>query len=210
MFLTEIKYMQLINDRLDIAIAIDADGVHIGQDDMPAQKARQILGEEKIIGVSASTIEEAKKAEADGADYIGTGAVFPTATKDDAPSITKDDLNEITSSISIPTVAIGGITLENAHELKDTGIAGFSVVSAIMSAENPKEASEKLGTSAIKYFDLKQFRTTGYRFDFNKMLDDKGNTAVYLFYSYVRICSIYRKLNLSQKDIDELVKTKKN
>ena len=81
----------LINDRLDIAIAIDADGVHIGQDDMPAQKAREILGEEKIIGVSASTIEEAKKAEADGADYIGTGAVFPTATKDDAPSITKDD-----------------------------------------------------------------------------------------------------------------------
>ena len=134
----------LINDRLDIAIAIDADGVHIGQEDMPAQKAREILGEEKIIGVSASTIEEAKKAEADGADYIGTGAVFPTATKDDAPSITKDDLNEITSSISIPTVAIGGITLENAHELKDTGIAGFSVVSAIMSAENPKEASEKL------------------------------------------------------------------
>ena len=99
---------------------------------MPAQKAREILGEEKIIGVSASTIEEARKAEADGADYIGTGAVFPTATKDDAPSITKDDLNEITSSISIPTVAIGGITLENAHELKDTGIAGFSVVSAIM------------------------------------------------------------------------------
>lgn len=134
----------LINDRLDIAIAIDADGVHIGQDDMPAKKAREIMGEEKIIGVSAATIEEARKAEADGADYIGTGAVFPTATKDDAPSITKDDLSEITSSISIPTVAIGGITLENAHELKDTGIAGFSVVSAIMSAESPKEASEKL------------------------------------------------------------------
>ena len=134
----------LINDRLDIAIAIDSDGVHIGQDDMPARKAREILGEEKIIGVSAATIEEARKAEADGADYIGTGAVFPTATKDDAPSITKEDLSEITSSISIPTVAIGGITLENAHELKDTGIAGFSVVSAIMSAESPKEASEKL------------------------------------------------------------------
>lgn len=134
----------LINDRLDIAIAIDSDGVHIGQDDMPARKAREILGEDKIIGVSAATIEEARKAEADGADYIGTGAVFPTATKDDAPSITKEDLSEITSSISIPTVAIGGITLENAHELKDTGIAGFSVVSAIMSAESPKEASKKL------------------------------------------------------------------
>lgn len=78
-----------------------------------------------------------------------------------------------------------------------------------MSEEYIQEASEKLGTSAIKYFDLKQFRTTGYKFDFNKMLDDKGNTAVYLFYSYVRICSIYRKLNLSQNDIDELVKTKK-
>ena len=78
-----------------------------------------------------------------------------------------------------------------------------------LSPEYIKEASEKLGISAIKYFDLKQFRTTGYRFDFKKMLDDKGNTAVYLFYSYVRICSIYRKLNLSQNDIDELVKTKK-
>ncbi len=134
----------IINDRIDIALAIDAEGAHIGQDDMPAAIARKILGEDKIIGVSASTIEEAKKAEADGADYIGTGAVFPTATKDDAPCITKEDLEEIVKSINIPVVAIGGLTLENAGQLKDTGIAGFSVVSAIMSAESPKDAALSL------------------------------------------------------------------
>ena len=134
----------LINDRIDIALAVDSDGVHIGQDDMPADIARKIIGEDKILGVSASTVAEAKKAEADGADYIGSGAVFPTSTKDDADSVSIEDLKEIVSSIDIPVVAIGGITLENASLLKDTGIAGFSVVSAIMSADNPKEASQKL------------------------------------------------------------------
>ena len=117
----------LINDRIDIALAVDSEGVHIGQDDMPADIAREIIGDDKILGVSASTVEEAKKAEIDSADYIGSGAVFPTATKDDADSVSK-----------------GGITVENAHTLKGSGIAGFSVVSAIMSAEDPKEASEKL------------------------------------------------------------------
>lgn len=134
----------LINDRIDIAIAVDSEGVHIGQDDMPADIARKIIGENKILGVSASTVEEAKKAQEDGADYIGSGAVFPTATKDDADSVSKEELKEIVDSIDIPVVAIGGITLENAESLKDTGIAGFSVVSAIMSADNPKEASQKL------------------------------------------------------------------
>ena len=134
----------LINDRIDIALAVDSDGVHIGQDDMPAGIARKIIGKDKILGVSASTVAEAKKAEADGADYIGSGAVFPTATKDDADSVSKLQLKEIVHSIDIPVVAIGGITLENADTLKDTGIAGFSVVSAIMSADNPKEASQKL------------------------------------------------------------------
>ena len=134
----------LINDRIDIALAVDSDGVHIGQDDMPADVARRIIGDEKILGVSASTIDEAIKAEEDGADYIGSGAVFPTSTKDDADSVPKELLKEIVESINIPTVAIGGITLENASLLKDTGIAGFSVVSAIMSADNPKEASKKL------------------------------------------------------------------
>ena len=134
----------IINDRVDIALAIDADGVHVGQSDMPCDITRKLIGENKILGVSAATIEEAKKAEKDGADYIGTGAVFPTATKDDAASVTKKDLSNIAKSINIPVVAIGGITIENAEELKDTGIAGLSVVSAIMSAENPKKASEKL------------------------------------------------------------------
>lgn len=134
----------LINDRIDIALAVDSEGVHIGQDDMPADIAREIIGDDKILGVSASTVEEAKKAEIDSADYIGSGAVFPTATKDDADSVSKEELKEIVDSIDIPVVAIGGITVENADTLKGSGIAGFSVVSAIMSAEDPKEASEKL------------------------------------------------------------------
>ncbi|WP_296844960.1 thiamine phosphate synthase [uncultured Methanobrevibacter sp.] len=134
----------IINDRVDVALAVDAEGVHVGQSDMPCDVTRALVGSDKIVGVSAATIEEARKAESDGADYIGAGAVFPTATKDDAPKITKKDLKEIVESISIPVVAIGGITLNNAHELNDTGIAGLSVVSAIMSSENPKKSSEEL------------------------------------------------------------------
>ena len=134
----------IINDRVDVALAVDAEGVHVGQSDMPCDVTRALVGPDKIVGVSAATIEEARKAESDGADYIGAGAVFPTATKDDAPKITKKDLKEIVESISIPVVAIGGITLNNAHELNDTGIAGLSVVSAIMSSENPKKSSEEL------------------------------------------------------------------
>ena len=134
----------LINDRIDVALAVDSEGVHIGQDDMPADIAREIIGDDKILGVSASTVDEAKKAEMDSADYIGSGAVFPTATKDDADSVSKEELKEIVDSIDIPVVAIGGITVKNANTLKGSGIAGFSVVSAIMSAEDPKEASRKL------------------------------------------------------------------
>lgn len=134
----------IINDRVDIALAIDADGVHVGQSDMPCEVTRKLIGEDKILGVSASTIDEAKKAQKDGADYIGTGAVFPTQTKDDADSVTKQELKEIVESIDIPVVAIGGINIENAHELADTGISGLSVVSAIMSSDNPRKSSEEL------------------------------------------------------------------
>ena len=134
----------IINDRVDVALAVDADGVHVGQTDMPCDVTRALVGPDKIVGVSAATIEEAKKAERDGADYIGSGAVFPTSTKDDAPKITKKDLKEIVDSISIPVVAIGGINLNNAHELNGTGIAGLSVVSALMSSDNPKKSSEEL------------------------------------------------------------------
>ncbi len=134
----------IINDRVDVALAIDADGVHVGQSDMPCDVTRKLVGPNKIVGVSAATIDEAKKAEKDGADYIGTGAVFPTSTKDDAPKITKKELKEVVDSINIPVVAIGGITIDNASELIDTGIAGLSVVSAIMSSDDPKKSSEKL------------------------------------------------------------------
>lgn len=134
----------IINDRVDIALAIDADGVHVGQSDMPCSITRKLIGENKILGVSAATVEEAEKAEKDGADYIGSGAVFPTQTKSDASSVSKKELKNIVDSIDIPVVAIGGITLDNASQLKDTGIAGLSVVSAIMSSENPKKSSEEL------------------------------------------------------------------
>lgn len=134
----------IINDRVDIALAIDADGVHVGQSDMPCAVTRRLIGEDKILGISATTVSEAQKAERDGADYIGTGAVFPTTTKDDALSVTKEELIEVVDSIDIPVVAIGGINLKNACELTDTGIAGISVITAIMSADNPKKASEEL------------------------------------------------------------------
>lgn len=134
----------IINDRVDIALAIDADGVHVGQSDMPCDVTRELIGEDKILGVSAATISEAKKAENDGADYIGTGAIFPTTTKKDADSVSKKELIEIVNSIDIPVVAIGGINLNNASELKDTGIAGLSVVSVIMNSDNPKLNSQKL------------------------------------------------------------------
>ena len=134
----------IINDRVDIALAIDADGVHVGQSDMPAKTARSMIGEDKILGVSAANIKEAKKAQRDSADYIGVGAVYPTNTKDDATSVPKKELKEIVKSVDIPVVAIGGITQENAHKLNDCGIDGLSVVSAIMEAKNPKIASENL------------------------------------------------------------------
>lgn len=142
----------IINDRIDIALAIDADGVHVGQRDMPAKTARSMIGEDKILGVSAANIKEAKKAQRDSADYIGVGAVYPTNTKDDATSVPKKELKEIVKSVDIPVVAIGGITQENTHELNDCGIDGLSVVSAIMEAKNPKIASKNL----LKEFKAKK------------------------------------------------------
>lgn len=138
------KIPLIINDRIDIALAIDCEGVHLGQDDMPAEIARKILGKDKLIGVSAHNIEEAKKAVLDGADYIGSGAVFPTSTKNDASDVPIEKLKDITNSINIPTVAIGGIKSENIKQLENTNISGISVVSAIMESENPIKASEKL------------------------------------------------------------------
>ncbi len=134
----------IINDRLDIAMAVDAEGVHVGQNDMPANIVRNILGEDKILGVSVSTLEEAKKAVDDGADYIGVGALFPTDTKVDANSVSLDQIKSIKQNINIPVVGIGGINEFNIKSAMDTGIDGVAVVSAILGKENIKEASENL------------------------------------------------------------------
>ncbi|OWT33874.1 thiamine-phosphate diphosphorylase [Methanobrevibacter sp. 87.7] len=134
----------IINDRLSIAIALGADGAHVGQDDIDGALARDILGPDRILGISAQTVEQAKKAEEDGADYIGCGAVFTTNTKKDADSVSIEDFKKIKESVNIPVIAIGGIKTENVKELKGTGADGISVVSAIMNAEEPKKASEKL------------------------------------------------------------------
>ena len=143
----------IINDRIDIALAIDAEGVHLGQSDLPCKIARKIIGN-KILGISASNIDEAVTAEAEGATYIGSGAIFNTKTKDDADSVTIEELTSIVQSVNIPVVAIGGINEKNAHKLKDTGINGISVVSAIMQSENPKIASENL-LNIIKKKEIK-------------------------------------------------------
>ena len=134
----------VVNDDIMAAKEIDADGVHIGQSDMEYTKAREILGPDKIIGVSAGNLQEAKEAERVGADYIGVGAVFHTDTKKDATSLTMDQLKEICEAVSIPVVAIGGISVDNALELKGTGVDGICVISAIFGSENPSEATKKL------------------------------------------------------------------
>jgi len=136
----------IINDRIDIAQAIDAAGVHLGQNDMPAGIARLIMGNNKIIGVSTSTLEQAQKAEAQGADYVGVGAIFPTTTKEDAKAVSISCLKEIKMGISIPVVAIGGINERNVDLLKIANIDGIAVVSDILSKKSIKAAAEKLGT----------------------------------------------------------------
>lgn len=135
----------IINDRIDVAQAVDAAGVHLGQDDMPCRIARSILGADKTIGISAHTYEEAKKAQDDGADYLGVGAIIETSTKKDAKIATDDELKKIRDNIEIPTVAIGGVKESNANEIvKNYDFDGIAVVSAIMLSKDPKKASENL------------------------------------------------------------------
>ncbi|MCL6517064.1 thiamine phosphate synthase [Alicyclobacillus sp.] len=133
-----------INDRVDVAAIVDADGVHVGQDDISCRDARRILGEDRVIGVSAETVEEAVAAERDGADYIGVGAVYPTRSKPDAGFTGLDGLSTIVSRVRIPVVAIGGIDLENAAEPMRAGASGIAVVSAVMSATDPEAATRAL------------------------------------------------------------------
>lgn len=134
----------VINDNVEIAKKIDADGVHVGQHDMEASNVLAILGPDKIIGVSAQTVEQAVLAEKNGADYLGVGAVFHTGTKKDANSISHETVKQICEAVNIPVIAIGGISRENVMELQGTGVCGIAVVSAIFAAKNITEATKEL------------------------------------------------------------------
>lgn len=134
----------IIDDRVDIMLAVDAAGVHLGQSDLPADAARRLIGPDKILGVSARTVEEAEAAESAGADYLGVGAVFPTATKTDAAPVSRETLAAICAAVRIPVVAIGGLNVKNIPLLEGSGISGAAVVSAVMGAEDPEEAARKL------------------------------------------------------------------
>lgn len=126
----------IIDDRLDVCLAVDAAGLHIGDDELPVSVARQVLGPEKILGVTAKTVKRALEAEEGGADYLGTGAIFPTTTKENAPITLISTLKTICQRVAIPVVAIGGLTSENIDQLIGTGIAGVAVVRELMQAED--------------------------------------------------------------------------
>lgn len=134
----------IINDNYRVALASGADGVHVGIEDTAVSEIRKNVGDNFIIGATAKTIEQAQKAQKDGADYLGVGAVFPSPTKTNAIRITPEKLTEICKSISIPVVAIGGINLENVHLIKNCGQSGIAVVSALFSQDNIKESAERL------------------------------------------------------------------
>ena len=147
------KIPLIINDNVKIAKQTDACGVHIGQSDMELKEARKILGAEKIIGVSCQTVEQALQAEKNGADYLGVGAVFSTSTKADADNVSISTLKEICRAVKIPVVAIGGISLQNMSQLKGSGIAGVSVISAIFAQQDICGATRELKSSAEKLID---------------------------------------------------------
>lgn len=134
----------IINDRADIALAVDAAGVHVGQSDLPCRVARDMLGPDKIIGVSASSLAEAVQAERDGADYLGVGAMFATDTKTDAEIVTMDELRAIRRAVHIPIVVIGGINKNTAPLFKDVGIDGLAVVSAVVAQPDAAQAAREL------------------------------------------------------------------
>ena len=136
----------IINDRTDICLAVNAAGIHIGQQDLPAKIVRSMVGPDKIIGVYAATLSEAIQAEQDGADYMGVGAMFATSTKTNTRPVTIEQLTQIKQAVQIPVVAIGGIQSSNVTTLTDTGIDGIAVVSAILAQENITHAAEQLKT----------------------------------------------------------------
>lgn len=134
----------VINDNVDIAARIDADGVHVGQSDMEAGDVRKKLGPDKIIGVSAQTVEQALRAQEHGADYLGVGAVFPTGSKEDATEVSHETLKAICDAVDIPVIAIGGINSGNVSELRGTGICGVAVISAIFAKKDICAAAVEL------------------------------------------------------------------
>ena len=136
--------VSIINDDVDIALAADADGVHVGQEDLAAGRAREVLGPDKIVGVSAHNVTEALAAQAAGADYLGVGAAFVTGTKTDAKPITRETIRAVTAAVDIPAVAIGGITRENLPQLSGCGLAGVAVVSALFAQPDVKAAAREL------------------------------------------------------------------
>ena len=139
----------IINDRLDIMLAVGADGVHLGQQDIPVKIVRRLIGKDKIIGVSAHCPEEAEKAERDGADYLGVGAIFPTTTKKDIIITPVDVLRKIKETVSVPVVAIGGINQNNINTLKGSHVDGVAVISATMKSKDPKSSAVALKASVF-------------------------------------------------------------
>ena len=138
----------IINDNLDVAIRSDADGIHIGQKDLDATYVKSVVGEDKILGVSVQTVEQAIRAEKSGADYLGVGSIFITSSKADADTVSISTLKSICKTVSIPVVAIGGISTDNILELKGSGICGVAVISAIFAQDDIMSATKKLKESA--------------------------------------------------------------
>lgn len=134
----------IINDNVKIALKSNADGIHVGQDDMGAKEVRKLIGKDKILGVSVQTVEQALLAQSQGANYLGVGSIFTTTSKDDAKSVSINTLKEICNAVNIPVVAIGGIDKDNVKQLSQTGISGIAVISAIYANKNIKSATMKL------------------------------------------------------------------
>lgn len=148
----ELGAVSIINDRPDIALAAGADGVHVGQDDLAAGRARALLGPGKLLGVSAHSPEEALRARAAGADYLGVGAAFATGTKADARPISRETIRAVTAAVDIPAVAIGGVSRENILELRGLGLAGVAVVSGIFGQKHPEAAARELRALAEQLY----------------------------------------------------------
>lgn len=140
----------IVDNDVDLALELDCDGVHVGQDDMEAGEARKKLGPDKILGVSARTVDEAVLAEKNGADYLGVGAVFHTGSKADARAISHETLKDICAAVSIPVIAIGGVTKENVYALSGTGICGVAVISAILAKKDVRRAAEELKAATCR------------------------------------------------------------